>query len=67
MSKLKIIDSFFKIKKDSTVTNLTMVHSIDILHINFNHLIIFRPKVNFWLHRYEKVPIECEIAYLLKM
>ena len=36
MSKLKIIDSFFKIKKDSTVTNLTMVHSIDILNINFN-------------------------------
>ena len=49
MSNLKIVDSFFKIKKDSTVTNFTMVHSIDILHIIFfNHLIIFRPpKSNF--------------------
>ena len=69
MSNLKIVDSFFKIKKDSTVTNLTMVHSIDILHIIFfNHLIIFRPpKSNFWLRHYEKVPIECKSAYLSKM
>ena len=37
MSNLKIVDSFFKKKKkkDSTITNLTMVHSIDILHIIF--------------------------------
>ena len=33
MSTLKIIDPFFKIKKDSIVTNLTIVHSIDILNI----------------------------------
>ena len=46
-----------------------MVHSIDILHINFfNHLIIFwPPKSNFWLCHYEKVPIECKSAYLSKM
>ena len=47
MSKLKIVDSFFKIKKDSTVTNLTMVHSMDILNINFNHVIIFWPQNQF--------------------
>ena len=49
MSKLKIIDSFLKIKKDSTVTNLTMVHSIDILHIIFflSSYYFSAPKVKF--------------------